>query len=236
MKRVALIVWAIVTLGLGVTLALLIAPHPALDPLPGPHSKSFTLKHGDQQLAYMLVKLELRTRATIYAHYTRQQSPVPGVDFVYRRWLAKNGILPAAVADRVYADVVPAATGGRAWVKMVVEEPRNPHNVPDPIAQALFEEIRSGASTAEKQTADAYYYAEPIKATETCMSCHGAPRGKPDPVFPQFSLEGWKAGQVIGAVVARVAPDQQQSTQTSLKMPTRVPLSQLRTVSSSIIH
>jgi hypothetical protein len=83
-------------------------PHPFLEPLPSLRFGSFAVKHGDQYLAYMLVKLELRTRATIYAPYTRQQSLIPGVDFLYRRWLAKNGILPAAVADRVYADVVPA--------------------------------------------------------------------------------------------------------------------------------
>jgi hypothetical protein len=68
------------------------------------------------------------------------------------------------------------------------------------------------------------------------MACHGAPRGKPDPVFSQVSLEEWKTGQVIGAVVARVAPDPQESTQTALKMPTRVPPSRLRTIVRSTVH
>lgn len=144
--------------------------------------------------------------------------------------------MPAAVADRVYADVVPAATSGRAWVKMVVEEPRNPHNLPDPTARALFEEIRGGAKTAEKQTADAYYYAEPIKATEACMACHGAPRGNPDPIFPQYRLEGWKARDVIGAVVARVAPDSSPSTKPDVKKPVRLPQSPLPALSSSLTH
>lgn len=207
MKTFIIIVWAIVTVGLASALALIVTAHPASEHVLVTPPANPVVKHGDQELAYMLVKLELRTRATMYAHYTRHQSPVPLVDIVYRRWLAKNAILPAAVADRVFADVVPGSTGGRAWVKMVVEEPRNPHNSPDPTARALFEEIRGGARTAEKQTTDAYYYAEPIKATDACMLCHGAPRGKPDPIFSQYHLEGWKSGDVIGAVVARVAPD-----------------------------
>lgn len=202
------------TAGLAVALVLLVTIHPAVEAAFVPPAGSFTVKHGDQELAYLLVKLELRTRAAMYAHYTRRQSPVPGVDLVYRRWLAKNAILPAAVADRVYADVVPGATGGRAWVKMVVEEPRNRHNFPDPTARALFEEIRRSSKSAERQTAEAYYYAEPIKAVEVCMDCHGTPRGKPDPVFPQYRLEGWKVGDVIGVVVARVAPDLQPSRET----------------------
>jgi hypothetical protein len=219
MKNIALMFLVAVTVGLAAAVALLVAVHPAADAALVPPAATFTEKHGDQELAYMLVKLELRTRSTMYADYTRRQSPVPGVDFIYRRWLAKNAILPAAVADRVYSEVVPGATGGRAWVKMVVQEPRNPHNIPDPTAQVLFEEIRSGAKTAEKQTTEAYYYAEPIKATEACMSCHGAPRGRPDPVFPEYRLEGWKAGTVIGAVVARVAPDSSPSTEAAVRKP-----------------
>ncbi len=74
-------------------------------------------KRGDQELAYLLVKLELRTRATIAQHYTRPQAAFPGPDLIYKGWLARNAILPAAVAE-----------------KMVVDEPRNPHNRGDSIA------------------------------------------------------------------------------------------------------
>lgn len=115
-------------------------------------------------------------------------------------------MLPAAVADHVFHKVVPKATGGRAWVKMVVDEPRNPNNAGDATAVALFHEIRAGKHRAERSTRQACYYAEPIKAAETCLACHGGPRGEPDPFFPQYSKNGWQEGWIVGAVVARVAP------------------------------
>ncbi len=141
-------------------------------------------------------------------HYARAQSPVPAVDLIYKRWLAKNTILPAAVADRVFAEIVPGATGGRAWVKMVVEEPRNPHNRGDNTALELLHQIQAGAPSAERSVPEAYYYAAPIKANKTCLLCHGEPKGEPDPVFPQFKKNGWRAGEIIGAVIARVAPEE----------------------------
>ncbi len=208
MKKIGLWIWAGVTMGLAGLWMAVVTARPTLQVAPAAKPTSYDAnKTGDRELAYLLVKLVLRTRATIYTHYTRQQSAVPGVDVIYRRWLAKNAILPAAVADRVYADVVPGATHGRAWVKMVVEEPRNPHNVGDATALEMFREIRGGASSAERAAASAYYYAEPIKSTAVCLTCHGEPRGEPDPIFPQYRKEGWKAGEVVGAVVARVLPE-----------------------------
>lgn len=50
-------------------------------------------------------------------------------------------------------------------------------------------ELRGGT------TADAFYYAEPIEA-----------KGAPDAYFPQFKKDGWREGEIIGAVVARVSP------------------------------
>lgn len=162
-------------------------------------------RHGDQELAYLLVKLELKTRSIIGKHNARSQSLLPGVNLIYKRWLAKNAILPAAVADRVFSEVVPQATGGRAWVKMVVEKPRNPNNRADSHALELFHKIQNGVPNAELSTSEAYYYAEPIKATKACLPCHGTPEGGPDPVFPKYQKNGWKDGEIIGAVVARVA-------------------------------
>lgn len=161
---------------------------------------------GDGELAYLLVKLALRTRAVMAGHYTRSQSRFPGVDLLYQRTLAKNGILPAAVADAVFSGTVPSATGGRAWVKMVVAEPRNPNNRGDATALELFAALRAGAPRAEREGAGARYYAEPIVANASCLPCHGAPRGAPDPLFPRYKKDGWRAGEVVGAVVARVAP------------------------------
>lgn len=206
MKKLVLSVGVVLTLCLAGLLVAMVSARPVLQPAPAPAAVHYASKSGDQELAYLLVKLLLRTRGTIYEHYTRSQSAVPGVDIVYQRWLAKNAILPAAVADRVFAEVVPGATGGRAWVKMVVEEPRNPHNAGDRTAVEMFDEIRRGAPSAERVTPGAYYYAEPIKSTAVCLRCHGEPRGRPDPIFPQYRTEGWKAGQIVGAAVARVAP------------------------------
>ncbi len=172
--------------------------------LPTPSSAE-QLRHGDKELAYLLVRLELKTRAVIGDHYTRNQSFVAPIDMLYKRWLTKNMILPAAVADNIFSEVVPQATNGRAWVKMVVDNPRNPNNRPDAVANELFAAIKAGAETAEHDSADAYYCAEPIKSTMSCMRCHGEPAGEPDPSFPQYKKEGWKPGQVVGAVVARVA-------------------------------
>ncbi len=206
MRKLVLSVWVVLTLGLAGLLAAILSARPVLQPAPAPSPLHYANKSGDQELAYLLIKLLLRTRGTIYEHYTRTQSAVPGVDIVYQRWLAKNAILPAAVGDRVFAEVVPGATGGRAWVKMVVKEPRNPHNVGDQTAVEMLDEIQRGAPSAERTTPGAYYYAEPIKSTAVCLRCHGEPRGEPDPIFPQYRKEGWKADQIVGAAVARVAP------------------------------
>jgi hypothetical protein len=168
---------------------------------------SYEDKTGDQELAYLLTKLELRTRAVMAGHYTASQSAVPGVDFLYQRWIARNRILPAAVAGDIFADVVPGATGDRAWVKMVVDPPRNPKNLGDETALSMLKEMQAGAKVVERTTADAYYYGEPIVAKTGCLPCHGEAQGDPDPVFPQYHKDGWKDGDVIGAVVSRVAPE-----------------------------
>jgi hypothetical protein len=152
----------------------------------------------DEELAALLVKLELQTRAVIAGHYV-------GADDTHREWLAENLLLPAAVADGVFYEVVPQATSGRAWVRMVVDTPRNPNNEGDSVALELLAELREGGSTAERSSGGAVYYAEPIKAAKTCLTCHGAPKGEPDPYFPMYEKDGWEEGQIIGAVVARVA-------------------------------
>ncbi len=164
-------------------------------------------RNADEELAYLLVKLELATRSEIGGHLTRHQSGVPGVDILYKRLMVKNMILPAAVAGAVFAETVPNATRGRAWVKMVVDDPRNPNNRGDEVALELLAELRAGAETAERTSDDAYYYAEPIKAKTGCLYCHGEPAGAPDPNFPQYTKDGWRDGEIIGAVISRVAPN-----------------------------
>jgi hypothetical protein len=152
----------------------------------------------DEQLARLLVKLELRTRGVIAGHYVK-------ADTAHREWLSENLLLPAAVADDVYYEVVPEMTDGRAWVKMVVDKPRNPHNKGDETAIVILDEIKAGETHVTRRTAKAYYYAEPIKAKKTCLLCHGQPKGFPDPFFPQYKKNGWKEGEIVGAVIGRVA-------------------------------
>ena len=152
----------------------------------------------DEQLAQLLVKLELRTRGVIAGHYV-------SADTAHREWLSENLLLPAAVADKIYHEIVPEMTEGRAWVKMVVDKPRNPHNKGDETAVALLDEIKAGKTHATRRTAKAYYYAEPIKVKKSCLLCHGQPKGLPDPFFPQYKKNGWKQGEIIGAVIGRVA-------------------------------
>ena len=176
---------------------------------PASHAAVSSEKTGDQELAYLLVKLVLETRREIAGHFTRKQSFIPSVGKLYQRLLVKNLILPAAVADKVFAETVPHATNGRAWVKMVVDNPRNPHNRGDEVATALLAELRAGVTTAEESTNVAYYYAEPIQAKRACLYCHGDPKGAPDPFFPEYTKDGWHEGDIIGAVIARVARNTQ---------------------------
>jgi hypothetical protein len=164
-------------------------------------------RSGDEELAYLLVKLEKKTRQVIAGHYGRQQPGGPDATAAYKDYLIENLILPAAVADPIFSEVVPEATGGRAWVKMVVPEPRNPNNQGDATALAMLAELQKGADSAWRTNADARYYAEPIVAKAGCLPCHGTPAGEPDQYFPQYRKNGWEAGEIIGAVVARVAPE-----------------------------
>jgi hypothetical protein len=153
----------------------------------------------DEELARLLVKLELRTRGVIASHYVR-------ADEAHKKWLAENVFLPAAVADQVFYETVGTVTGERAWVKMVVDNPRNPHNAADAIANEIMHAIKAGETSVARNTEQATYYAEPITAANGCLLCHGEPAGESDPYFPQYKKDGWKAGEVIGAVVAKVTP------------------------------
>ena len=156
----------------------------------------------------MLVKLEKKTREVIAGHYGRSQAGGAEATAIYQDYMVKNRILPAAVADPIFAEVVPGATGGRAWVRMIVPEPRNPNNTGDATALEMLADLQSGAPFAERSTSQAYYYGEPIEAKASCLPCHGEPAGEPDPHFPQYEKNGWRAGDIVGGVIARVAPEE----------------------------
>lgn len=208
-KRIALATGFALFVVSGVLLASILSSRPKTTSSSGAKEMTHIDLEGDRELAHLLVKLELKTRAVIAGHYTRSQSSVPGIDIIYKRWLAKNAILPAAVADGIFSEVVPQVTGGRAWVKMVVEEPRNPNNRGDAIALEILHKIQEGKPDVKRSTGSAYYYAEPIKASKTCLPCHGESKGDPDPLFPQYTKNGWQDGDIVGAVMARVAPEKQ---------------------------
>lgn len=206
-SRVALVVAPLLIVP-AVLLLAIVWGSPETLPDPPRDETTYIDKTGDEELAYLLVRLEKRTRQVAGAHYTRSQSALPGVDAIYRRSLTRNGILPAAVAGHIFSKVVPAATGGRAWVKMVVPEPRNPDNRGDATALELVSEMQGGAPFAQRSIPGAYYYGEPIKATTACLPCHGDPKGEPDPYFPKYKKNGWREGDIVGAVIARVAPEE----------------------------
>jgi hypothetical protein len=159
---------------------------------------------GDLELAKLLVELELKTRGVIAGHYGREQKKSEEETGRYKDFLISNLILPAAVADAIFAETVPAVTGGRAWVKMVVDDPRNPNNRADDTAMELMAEIKGGAASAERLVDGAWYYGKPIKTKKACLVCHGEKKGEPDPYFPQYKMNGWGDSEVIGAVVSRV--------------------------------
>lgn len=161
--------------------------------------------NSDDELAFLLVKLEKRTRAVIGGHYVRKQEGGAEKTYEYKKYLIKNSILPAAVAGPIFADTVPASTQGRAWVKMVVPAPRNPKNKGDATALEMVSELKKGSPFVWKTTSDAVYYGEPIITKATCLPCHGEPAGSPDPYFPEYARDGWKVNTVIGGVISRVA-------------------------------
>jgi len=140
----------------------------------------------EQDLAKLLVKLELQTRAVIASKFSKSKGD-------NREFMIQHTILPAAVADPIFSRVVPENTNDRAWVKMVVDKPRNPNNKGDETALQMIGILKQGkVKYVEKDLMDAYYYAEPIIATKACLECHGNPKGAPDPHFSEYQLEGWK--------------------------------------------
>ena len=155
----------------------------------------------EKVLAKLLVKLELQTRAVIASKFSKSKGD-------NKEFMIEHTILPAAVADPIFSRIVPQNTDDRAWVKMVVDKPRNPNNRGDEVAMRMIDSLKQDkVKYVEQDLADAYYYAEPIVATKACLECHGNPKGAPDPHFAEYRLEGWKVDDVIGGVVARVAKD-----------------------------
>ena len=90
---------------------------------------------------------------------------------------------------------------------MVVPEPRNPTNTGDDVALEILAELKQGAESVWRNADGTVYYGEPITTKPGCFTCHGVPAGEPDPYFPKYKKNGWEPGEVVGGVIARVAPE-----------------------------
>lgn len=160
-----------------------------------------TTRGGPAEVAEVLSQLIINTRAVIAENFTKPNKVWWLPDPLYRHILTTNEVLPAAVAGKAFH---PLNTSGVVSLKMVVEDPRNDSNRPDPVERELYQHVVHTGQPAARLTPDAAYHARPIKSAEWCLRCHGEPKGAPDPNFPKYKKEGWRIGEVIGAAIARV--------------------------------
>ena len=89
--------WIVATLALAIPVTLILAG-PETNSKPKTDQESLE-KSCDEELAYLLVKLEKKTRAVIAEHYGRMQDGGPDQTIEYKETLITNCLLPAAVAD-----------------------------------------------------------------------------------------------------------------------------------------
>lgn len=154
-----------------------------------------------EETAETLSQVVINTRMAVAESFVKPNKIWWLPDALYRRILARNSVLPAAIVGK---GIHPTNAGGAVSLKMLVTQPRNENNRPDPVEAELLRKVVATASPQAAATKEAAYHARPIKAVEWCLRCHGDPAGGADPVFPQFKKEGWKAGEVVGAAVAKV--------------------------------
>lgn len=155
-----------------------------------------------EEIAAVLSQAVINVRSSVAKNFTESNKIWWLPDALYRYILARNGVLPAAIAGEAFHTLNKSQEV--VTLKMVVAAPRNEANKPDPIEQQILEQVvRSGAPVAIS-TPDAAYHGRPIKVAEWCLRCHGEPKGEPDPIFPKYKREGWKLKEVIGAATARV--------------------------------
>lgn len=154
-----------------------------------------------EETAATLSQVVINIRAAVAKNFTEPNKIWWLPNALYRYILARNAVLPAAIAG---GGVHPTNPSGGVVLKMVVVEPRNEANRPDDVERSLLEQVLRTGLPAAASTAEFAYHARPIKAADWCGRCHGEPRGSPDPLFPKYKKEGWKTGEVIGAATARV--------------------------------
>ncbi len=77
-------------------------------------------------------------------------------------------------------------------------QPRNPDNTPDSLEASVLKAMMQGQITEQLiEDEDNIHYFRAITLTQGCLTCHGDPKGSPDPLGG--IKEGWKVGQVHGA-------------------------------------
>jgi methyl-accepting chemotaxis protein len=97
--------------------------------------------------------------------------------------------------------------------------PRNPHNQPDDFerrALTKFQQDPNLTEYSERMTEngrDWMRFAQPVRATEDCLFCHGDPVGAKDPFG--YSKEGMKVGELRGAFSVRASTDELVATASS---------------------
>lgn len=156
---------------------------------------------GPERTAETLSQVIINTRMAVAENFVKPNAIWWLPDGLYRYILARNSVLPAAIVGK---GIHPTNADGAVTLKMLVASPRNEKNRPDAVEAELLRKVVATGSPQAASTKVAAYHARPIKAAEWCLRCHGTAAGDPDPVFPQFKKEGWKAGEVVGAAVARV--------------------------------
>ena len=131
------------------------------------------------------------------------------------------GAVPVVTAWR--AAMAKAKEGGYEF-RVPKFEPRNPKNTPDEIEARVLKQFEAGGLDEYYEvdaTANALRYFRPIRLTEECLLCHGAPatsqalwgndQGRDPTGGP---MENWKAGEVHGMfeIVQSLAPADQAIT------------------------
>ena len=144
-------------------------------------------------------------------------------------WFSSN--LPTLVPDGKFKDLnqVPVVAAWRVAEEYANKNqmtfhtpsltPRNPKNQPDDFERRALEAFQSDPSLkefTERQMLggkDVMRYAQPVRLTQDCLTCHGSPVGEKGPFG--YAKEGMKVGDLRGAFSVTASTDQLAATATS---------------------
>jgi len=97
--------------------------------------------------------------------------------------------------------------------------PRNPKNQPDEFERRALEAfqrdplIKEFSERRVENGKEVMRYAQPVRLTQDCLSCHGDPAGQKDPFG--FAKEGMKVGDLRGAFVLKASTERLLQTASS---------------------